>query len=119
MTDCHSLTCWRKQETVTSCAASPRVGSNAPNAADADGGRRGGPDRRRAARAQRRAAELPDRLPRPYAGYAAGRPAVADPEAAAGQLLPTLPGAQEDLREGARGGDPGSLDRRRLDAAGG
>ncbi len=37
----------------------------------------------------------------------------------AGQLLPALPRAQEDLREGLGGGDPGSLDRRHLDPAGG
>src|SRR3712207_1791304 len=88
-------------------------------AAAADGGRRGGPDRRRAARAHRRAAELAQRLPRPRLRHAARHAAVADPEAAAGQLLPALPGAEEDLREGVGGGDPRGLDRRRLDAAGG
>jgi putative transposase len=30
---------------------------------------------------------------------------------------PALPGAQEDEREGAGGGDPGGLDRRRVDPA--
>ena len=87
-------------------------------AADADGGRCGGPDRRRPARAQRRAAELPQRLPRPHAGHAAGLAAAAHPEAAPGLLLPALPGAAQDRREGAGGGDPGGLDRRRLDPAG-
>ena len=41
-----------------------------------------------------------------------------DPEAAQGQLLPQLPGTSPDGREGPRGGDPGSLRPRRLDALG-
>ena len=46
-----------------------------------------------------------------------GHAAAAHPQAAAGQLLPALPGAPQDLGEGAGGGDPGGLDRRRLDPA--
>jgi Transposase, Mutator family len=41
------------------------------------------------------------------------------PETAAGQLLPAVPGAAPDHGEGVGGGDPGGLDQRRLDAAGG
>ena len=48
-----------------------------------------------------------------------GSAAAADPEAAAGQLLPALPRAQQDVGEGPGGGDPGSLGQRRLDPAGG
>ncbi len=43
------------------------------------------------------------KAPRPHARHAARRPAAAHPEAPAGQLLPALPGAQEDLREGPGG----------------
>ena len=45
-----------------------------------------------------------------------GRPG--DPQAQEGQLLPGLPGAAAGQREGAHGGDPGSLRARRLDALG-
>src|ERR671911_714345 len=83
-------------------------------AAAADGGRRGGPDRRGALQAHRRAAELPERLPRPQLRHSAGLPSAPHPETAAGVLPPALPGAAEDQREGAGGGDPRSLDRRRL-----
>ena len=55
-----------------------------------------------------------DRTP----GHAARQPAAAHPEAAAGQLLPALPRAPQDLGEGAGGGDPGGLGQRRLDPAG-
>jgi putative transposase len=76
-----------------------RSAAEAGGAADADGGRRGGPDRRRAARTHRRAAELAQRLPRPQLRHPARarHAAVADPEAAAGRLLPALLGA---LRQG-------------------
>ena len=47
-----------------------------------------------------------------------GIAAAAHSEAAAGQLLPAVPGAAEDLGEGAGRGDPGGVDRRRLDPAG-
>src|SRR5690606_1456498 len=57
--------------------------------------------------------------PGPHARYPARADAAAHPEAAAGVLLPALPGAAQDLQEGAGGGGPGSLDRRRLDPAGG
>ena len=39
--------------------------------------------------------ELPQRLPRPRARHPAGLAAAADPEAAAGQLLPAVPGGPE------------------------
>jgi hypothetical protein len=45
-------------------------------------------------------------------------PSAAHSEAAAGQLLSALPGAPQDLGEGAGGGDPGSLDRRGVHQAG-
>ena len=77
-----------------------------------------GSDRRRPARAVRRPHDLPQRLPGPDAGHAPGQPAAAHPEAAAGQLLPALPRAAQDVGEGPGGGDPGSLGQRRLDPAG-
>ena len=43
---------------------------------------------------------------------------AADPEAAQGQLLPRLPGAAADGREGALDGDPGGLCAGRVDALG-
>ena len=43
---------------------------------------------------------------------------AAHPEAAQGQLLPRLPGAAADGREGADGGDPGSLHPGHLDPLG-
>ena len=85
--------------------------------AAADGDRRGGSDRRRPARTVRRAHDLSQRLPGPDAGHAPGQPAAAHPEAAAGQLLPALPRAPEDVGEGPGGGDPGSLGQWRLDPA--
>src|ERR1700760_3799873 len=42
-----------------------------------------------------------------------------NPEAASGQLLPTVPGSAQRLGEGADRGHPGGLDRRRVNAAGG
>src|ERR1051325_1890689 len=68
-------------------------------------------------KAQRRAHDLAQRLPRPRAGHAARQAAAEHPEAAAGRLLPAVPRAPEDVREGAGGGDPGGLDRRRVDQA--
>ena len=53
-----------------------------------------GSDRRRALRAQRRAHDLAQRLSRSRAGHAAGLAAAAHPEAAAGQLLPAVPGGR-------------------------
>jgi len=65
-----------------------------------------------------RAGDLSPRLSRSHAaypaGHPAGRPAAADPQAAAGQLLPALPGYPKDVGEGAGGGDPGGVDRRRF-----
>ena len=86
-------------------------------AAAADGERRGGPDRRRAVRAQRGAADLPQRLPRARARHPARHAPAAGAEAAPGLLLPALPRAQEGEREGARGRHPGGVDRRGLDPA--
>ena len=42
----------------------------------------------------------------------------AHPQTAPGLLLPALSGTAQDRRKGARHGDPGSLDRRRVDPAG-
>ena len=55
---------------------------------------------------------------RPHPGHAAGAAAAADTEAPPGLLLPALPRAQKDQREGSGRGHPGGLDRRRLDPAG-
>lgn len=86
-------------------------------AAAADGGRRRGPDRRLAARALGRPAQLPQRLSRPGPGHPPRPPAAAHPQAAPGQLLPAVPRAPQDDREGLGGGHSGSLDRRGLDPA--
>ena len=51
-------------------------------------------------------------------GYPAGKPATADPQVAAGQLLSALSGGPQDLGKGPGGGDPGSLDWRRVHPAG-
>jgi Transposase, Mutator family len=75
-------------------------------------------DRRRALRAQRRADHLAQRSPRPHARHPARRAAAAHPEIAARQLFPAVPGSPQELGEGADRGDPGGLDRRRLDPAG-
>ena len=47
-----------------------------------------------------------------------GSLAAAHSEAAAGQLLPAVPGAAPHVGEGAGGGDPGSLGQRRVDPPG-
>ena len=65
-----------------------------------------------------RPAQLPQRLSRPQPRHPARLAPAADPQAAPGFVLPALPGAAQDRREGAGHGDPGSLDRRRLDPAG-
>jgi hypothetical protein len=44
--------------------------------------------------------------------------ARACPREGGGQLLPAVPGGPEELGEGADRGDPGGLDRRRVDPAG-
>ena len=66
----------------------------------------------------RRAAQLPQRLSRAQPRHATRLAPAADPEAAPGVVLPALPGAAQDRREGAGHGDPGGLDRRRVDPAG-
>src|SRR5690349_16667496 len=88
-------------------------------AAAADGERRGGPDRGRALRAQRGAAQLPQRVSRARPRHPARHAAAAHPQAPAGRLLPPVPRAAEGEREGAGRRHPGGLDRGRLDPAGG
>ncbi len=73
---------------------------------------------RRAARAHRRAHDLPPRLSRPHARHAPGQFAAAAPKAAPGPLLPAVPGAAADVGEGPGRCRPGGLDRGRLDPAG-
>ena len=60
----------------------------------------------------------PQRLSRPRLGDPRRDGGAAHPEAAQGQLLPGLPGAAPDGREGADGGDPGGLRPGRLDPLG-
>ena len=60
---------------------------------------------------------LPQRLSGPDAGHAPGQLAAADTQAAAGQLLPAVSGAAQDVGEGPGGRDPGGVDRRRVDPA--
>jgi hypothetical protein len=86
-------------------------------APDATGGGRG--DRRRPWRAQSRPPGAAQRLPPPRLADPRRHGRAADPEASARLLLPRLPGAQENLREGADGGDPGSLCPGHLDPLGG
>ena len=50
----------------------------------------------------------PQRLPRPVLGDPGRHGRVEDPEAEEGELLPRLPGAAADGREGACCGDPGA-----------
>ena len=57
-------------------------------------------------------------LPRPGLGDPGRDGGVAHPEAAEGQLLPRLPRATADGREGADSRHPGGLHPRRLDAVG-
>ena len=76
------------------------------------GGRRGRRDRGWSLRAQRRAADLAQRLPRPDAGDAAGAAQPEDSEAEDWKLLPRLPGAEKDRREGVGVCHPGGMDRR-------
>jgi len=85
--------------------------------AAADGDRRGGTDRCRSPRAFRRAHDLSQRLSRPGAGHPARQPAAAHSQAAAGQLLPAVPGAAQDVGESPGGGDPGGLGQRRVHPA--
>ena len=85
-------------------------------AADGAGGRRA--DRRGARREEREPAGAAQRLPRSRLGDARRHRRAAHPEAAQGQLLPELPGAAADGREGADGGDPGSLHPGHLDPLG-
>src|SRR3954469_20079315 len=83
-------------------------------AAAADGGRRGGPGRRGPPRAHGRAPDLPERLPGAGARHPARDLAAAGAEAAdRAVLLPALPGAAEDQREGPGRRHPGGVDRRR------
>ena len=85
-------------------------------AADGDGGRR--QDRRGAWRALARPAGAAQRLSRPGLGDASRDGRAAYPEAAQGLLLPELPRAAADGREGADRGHPGGLYPRRLDPLG-
>src|SRR5215469_1229382 len=57
-------------------------------------------------------------LPRPQPRHPARRLAIAHPKAAPGQLFPAISGSPQELREGAGRGDPGGLDRRRVDPPG-
>jgi hypothetical protein len=68
-----------------------------------------GADRRWSTRANRRSPDLSQRLSRPDTGHTAGQPAIAHPQAAAGQLFPALPGAAQDVGKGSGGGHPGSM----------
>ena len=74
--------------------------------------------RRGLRRAKPRAGEQPQRLSRPAVGDARGDRRPEDPEAAVGELLPRVPGATADSREGPGGGDPGGLRAGRVDALG-
>ena len=65
-----------------------------------------------------RSAQLPQRLSRAQPRHAPGLASAAHPQAAPGVVLPAVPRAAQDRREGAGHGDPGGLDRRRLDPAG-
>ena len=85
-------------------------------AADGDGGWR--QDRRRAWRAFARPARPAQRLSRPGLGDAGRHGRAAHPQAAQGLLLPELPRAAADGREGADRRDPGGLHPRRLDPLG-
>jgi Transposase, Mutator family len=49
--------------------------------------------------------------------HPAWRAAIADPEAAARLLFPAVSRSPQELGEGADRGDPGGLDRRRVDPA--
>ena len=51
-------------------------------------------------------------------GHQAGLAAAAESEAAAGQLLPAVPGGPKGVGEGVDRGDPGGVDRQGFDAAG-
>src|SRR6516165_11980226 len=54
---------------------------------------------------------------RSQCGHAPRLAAAAHPQAASGILLPAVPRAAQDCREGTGHGDPGGLDRRCLDPA--
>ena len=83
------------------------------------GDRRRGRDRRRPARAGRRAHDLAQGLPRPGARHPARDAEPACAEAPAGFILPGLSRAASNLREGAGRRRSGSVDRRGLDPADG
>ena len=84
-----------------------------------DGGGGVGAGRRRARRAGAGgAADAAQRLPGAALGDARRRARAGDPEAAARQLLPELPGAAAAQRAGARLGGAGGVRRRRLDPQG-
>jgi hypothetical protein len=69
-------------------------------------------------RHERSSDRLNYRLPRSEPGDAPRHPPAAHPQAAAGLVLPAIPGAATDKREGLGRGDPGSVDRRYLDPPG-
>ena len=73
---------------------------------------------RRLRRAKPGSGEQPQRLPRPALGHPRRECRSEDPEAAPGELLPGVPGAASDRREGAGGGDPGGLRPGRVDPLG-
>ena len=77
-----------------------------------------GLDRRRSRRALGGSYHPPQRLPRPVLGDAGRHGRAEDPEAEEGELLPGLPGAAADGREGAGCGDPGGLHPGRVDPLG-
>ena len=78
----------------------------------------GGMTAGRAWRAQSRAPDAAQRLPRPGLGDPRRDRRAPHPQAAARQLLPGLPRAQAHGREGADGGDSGGLHPWRLDPLG-
>ena len=86
-------------------------------AADGTGGR--GPDRRRSRRCARRIVSPTATATATGPGRRGDRHGRAeDPEAEEGELLPGLPGAAADGREGAGCGDPGGLHPGRVDPLG-
>ena len=78
----------------------------------------GRPDRRRPRREEPDPAGAAQRLSRPRLGDAGRHGRAAHPQAAQGQLLPRLPRAAPDGREGAHRSDPGGLHPGHLDPLG-
>ena len=84
----------------------------------ADGGRGRAAHRRRRRSAHPGPDQPPERLPRARLGDPRRPDRAGHPEAAQGLVLPGLPGAAPDRREGPDGGHPGGLRPRRLDPLG-